>query len=102
MKKKRRVIAVEMKSEEVHITPAVGKQMVIIFVGASKPVHAAALGIELTEQNIILDKPLNNMKWHPKLELLKKHKIGILAARPGGATVSGKAMTWRDIKECDP
>ena len=44
----------------------------------------------------------HKMKLRPKLDLLKKHKIGILAARPEGATNGGKAMTWRDIKECDP
>ena len=42
------------------------------------------------------------MKWRPKLELLKKHEIGILAARPEGAKVGGKAMPWRDVKECLP
>ena len=42
------------------------------------------------------------MKWRPKLELQKKHKIGILAARPEGATVGGKAMTRRDVKDCVP
>jgi len=42
------------------------------------------------------------MKWRPKLELLKKHKIGILAARPDGATDCGKAMPWGDTKECVP
>ena len=102
-KKRRRVIAAETKSEGVHITPAVGKRRVIIFLGASKPGHAAALDAELTARNIILDELLIKMKWRLKLELLKKHEIGILVARPEGATVGGKAMTWRDVKdECVP
>ena len=58
-KKRRRVIAAETKSEGVHITPGVGKRIVIIVLGALKPGHAAALYTELTAPNIILDKRLN-------------------------------------------
>ena len=100
-KKKGRVFAAETKFEGIHITPAVGKR-IVIFLSASKYGHAAALDTELTAKNIILNKPLNKMKCRPKLELLKKHNIGILTVRPDGATIGGKVMTWRDIKECLP
>jgi hypothetical protein len=75
---------------------------VINLLGASKPGHAAALDTALTARIIILNKSLYKMKWHPKLELLKKHKIGSFAARPEGATDGGRAMTWRDVKESEP
>ena len=55
---------------------------------------------KITTRQITLDKSLNRMKCCPKLELLTKHEICILAARPGGATDDDKTMTWKDIKEC--
>ena len=38
------------------------------------------------------------MKWYANLELLKKHELGIEAAKPGGATKEGKAKTWKDLE----
>ena len=52
---------------------------------------------ELIEHNILLDKPLNKMKWRPRLELLKNHKIGIITARPEGATDNKLAKSTTDF-----
>ena len=42
------------------------------------------------------------MKWYPRVELLKHHELTILSGRPGGATLAGKAMEWRDVKDVVP
>ena len=44
------------------------------------------------------------MKWYPRVELLKRHELItiLLSGRPGGATLAGKAMEWKDIKDVVP
>ena len=56
------------------------------------------MDMEISAQNITLGETLNKIKWRLKLELLKKHKLGMLEVRPDGATGGGKVMTWRDVK----
>ena len=99
VKKKRRIITAESKTEGVHITAAVGMRIVVSFLGASKPGHRAAVDIEMSTRNIAVGEQI---KWRAKMVLLKKHELGILAARPNGATIGGKAMTFMDVKECVP
>ena len=49
-KKKRRIIAAETKVDVVHITPAVGQQIVLRFLGKKKQGHDAAVDIEIGTQ----------------------------------------------------
>ena len=99
VKKKRRIIAAETKTEGVHITAAVGTRIIVNYLGASRPGHRDALDIEMATRKITVGE---KTKWRAKLVLLKKHELGILAARPNGATIGGKAMTFLDVKECVP
>ena len=98
----RRITATEKKTEGVHIPPAVGKRIVVSFLGAKKNGHKNAVYKEIEEREIKHKEPLKNMKWYPLLNLLKVHELGILSGRPGGATVNGKAMTSADVKDIVP
>ena len=60
------------------------------------------MNMEILAQKITIMEPLDKMNWRPKLELLKKHELGMLAVRPAGATIGGKAMIWKDVKHCVP
>ena len=64
--------------------------------------HSLAVNKEIEKRQIKLTEPLKSMKWYPRLELLKKHELGILSSQPGGASIAGKAMTWKDIKDILP
>ena len=101
-KKKRKVIAAERKVDGVFIAPAIGGKIVLSFLGKSKPGHEAAVHAEIAHRRIEPPEPLESMNWYPTLELLKIHELGILSGRPEGATLGGKAMTFRDVKDIVP
>ena len=100
--KKRQVIAAKQKAKGFYITPATGKWMVFHFLCKTQTRRKTAVNMEILTQKITITKPLDKMNWRPELELLKKHELGILAVRPAGATIGGKAMIWKDVKHCVP
>ena len=118
-KKQRKVIAAEIKVDGPYIIPAVGKRIIISFLGATKAGHREAVHAEIIKRKIsIVDNNakdqliepsearklaiLCGMNWQPKILLIKIDELKILASQPGGASVGGKAMTVTDVKECVP
>ena len=101
-KQKRSIAVAKKKTEGIHITAAVGKRIVLSFLSARKTSHKAAVHKEIEARGIQYEGSLNKMKWFPTIELLKRHELTILATRPGGASLGGAAMTWKDIKDIIP
>ena len=94
--KKRKIIVAEQKSEGIYIPPSVGSRIVFSFLGKKKVGHEAAVDAEINHRGIKLPdekgteglsaeekaaRVLGAMNRYPKLELLKKHELGVLAAR---------------------
>ena len=101
-KANRTVYAAETKQDGIYISPAVGKLIRLSVLSAGNKVHSTAINKEIEFRKIDLPQPVEKMKWYPRLEVLKKHELGILAAKPGGATKGGKAMTWKDVPNIEP
>ena len=70
--------------------------------GAKKPGHKTAVHEEIQARRIELKDSLDKMKWYPVMDLLKIDKLKLMSARPGGASLSGKAMTYKDVKDIIP
>ena len=77
-------------------------RIVVSFLGAKKAGHKAAVHAEIKARRIEHKDSLDKMNWYPLVDLLKVHELGLMSGRPGGASVGGKAMTVKDVKDIIP